>query len=142
MEPIGGMGVKQQGPTNAHGHCACGGVQFEIVGPLRPIIYCHCSMCRRTSGHFVAATACAREHLHLQPDSSLRWYQSSSVARRGFCEQCGSQLFWDPVAGTDISIMAGALDLPTGLVGGEHIHVASAGDYYEICDGLPQKAAD
>ncbi len=46
------------------------------------------------------------------------------------------------VTDANISIMAGALELPTGLVGGEHIFVASAGDYYEICDGLPQKAAD
>jgi len=53
-------------------HCRCGSVQFEISGPLRPIIYCHWSMCRRSSGHFVASTACAREDLHLKSEEGLR----------------------------------------------------------------------
>jgi hypothetical protein len=127
--------------ASAHGHCVCGSVQFEVRGPLRPIIYCHCSLCRRSSGHFVAATACAREDLHLQSDQGLRWYQSSAAARRGFCELCGSQLFWERLAGTDISIMAGAINPPTGLIGGEHIYVADAGDYYTISDSLPRKSA-
>jgi hypothetical protein len=34
--------------------------------------------------------------------------------------------------------MAGALDLPTGLRADKHIFTAEKGDYYEICDGLPQ----
>ena len=40
-------------------HCLCKGVHYEVHGPLRPVVFCHCEMCRRTSGHFVAATACA-----------------------------------------------------------------------------------
>ena len=97
-------------------------------------------MCRRASGHFFAATACARPDLHLQSDQSLRWYQSSPTARRGFCGHCGSQLFWDAQGGNHVSILAGSLDSPTGLTGQEHIFVAEAGDYYTIDDGLPQKA--
>ena len=124
----------------AAGHCLCKSVQFEVNGPLRPVIYCHCGMCRRSSGHFVAATACAREHLHLKSATSLQWYPSSPTARRGFCKICGSQLFWEPVNGSHVSIMAGTLDAPTGLTASEHIFVDDAGDYYEISDGLPQKA--
>jgi hypothetical protein len=122
----------------ARGHCLCGGVRFEIHGPLRPIIYCHCTMCRRASGHFDAATACAPQHLRLLSAQSLRWYRSSAIARRGFCGTCGSQLFWEPAGGGHISIWAGTLDTPTGLEAAEHIFVADKGDYYEITDGLPQ----
>lgn len=42
------------------GGCPCGGVRYEVRGPLRDVIACHCTQCRRTSGHFVAATACRR----------------------------------------------------------------------------------
>jgi hypothetical protein len=129
-------------PPVTHGQCLCGSVQFEIRGPLRPVIYCHCVMCRRTSGHFVAATECARIDLHMQSESSLRWYRSSAQARRAFCGNCGSQLFWEAAGRTGISIMAGALDVPTGLTAREHIYTADKGDYYEICDGLPQMPAD
>lgn len=120
------------------GRCLCGGVRFEVDGPLRPIVYCHCTMCRRSGGHFDAATACASEHLRLLCAQSLRWYQSSATARRGFCSTCGTQLFWEPAARDHMSIWAGTLDTPTGLKPSMHIFVADKGDYYEITDGLPQ----
>jgi len=97
-------------------------------------------MCRRSSGHFVAATACAPNDLLLKSSESLRWYESSATARRGFCSCCGSQLFWALKDSTHLSIMAGALDSPTGLTAREHIFVAEAGDYYSILDDLPQRA--
>jgi len=123
------------------GRCLCGSVQYEVRGPLRPVVYCHCEMCRRTSGHFVAATACARQDLVLRSSATLQWYQSSTTARRGFCGQCGSNLFWEPLGESRISIMAGTLDSPTGLTAQGHIFVAEAGDYYRITAGLPQSAS-
>ena len=134
--------LNPQNSSSARGHCLCGAVQFEVRGPLRSVIYCHCSFCRRSTGHIVAATACARADLFVLLEASVKWYQSSAIARRGFCETCGSQLFWDPVGTDRMCIMAGAIDAPTGLTAAEHIFVSSKGDYYEICDGLPQKAAD
>lgn len=129
-------------PTQAirRGHCLCGAVQYEVRGPLRPVIYCHCNMCRRSTGHFVAATACAREHLTIHPSDALQWYRSSAQARRGFCLACGSNLFWEGLGRDSISILAGSLDMPTGLNASEHIFTAEAGDYYTIADGLPQHA--
>ena len=128
--------------TVARGRCQCAGVRFEVHGPLRAVLCCHCTMCRRLSGHFAAATACAPEHLILLSAQTLRWYQSSAIARRGFCGTCGAQLFWEPAHGGHISIWAGALDSPTGLKAVEHIYVAEKGDYYAITDGLPQWPGD
>lgn len=99
---------------------------------------CHCGQCRRTSGHFVAATAARREDVTLIESGGLRWYASSRTARRGFCRTCGASLFWEAVSGGRISIMAGTLDLPTGLKTAAHIFVEDASDYYEIHDGLPR----
>jgi len=125
-------------PPSARGSCLCGAVTYDVHGPLRQIIYCHCSMCRRTSGHFVAASACARENLKIHSHKALRWYQSSPAARRGFCQVCGSNLFWDAIGATTISLMAGSLNVPTGLSARAHIFTADAGDYYDILDGLQQ----
>lgn len=120
------------------GRCLCGGVQFRVDGPLRDVVYCHCKMCRRSSGHIVAATACAASHLSINRSESLRWYESSAHAKRGFCNLCGSNLFWKPASGTHVSIMAGTLDDPTGLTAVSHIHAGMKGDYYRLDDGLPQ----
>lgn len=120
------------------GSCLCGGVAYEVNGELSQVDYCHCSQCRKTSGHFVAAASCRPDALHLIADSSLSWYKSSANADRGFCNVCGSSLLWRPKHGKHISIMAGSLDVPTGLKALEHIYVADASDYYRIADGLPQ----
>lgn len=126
--------------ADAGGGCLCGAVRYAVRGPMRPVVYCHCSQCRKTSGHFVAASACSAADLELLADDGLRWYDSSPHAQRGFCERCGGNLFWRPVNGDRVSIMAGTLDVPTQLRAVAHIHTDSASDYHDIADGLPQYA--
>lgn len=120
------------------GGCLCGSVKYEIEGPLRPVVACHCRMCARTSGNFVTATQGYWRKLKLISDEGLKWYQSSDAARRGFCRECGGNLFFHRFENERISIMAGSLDQPTGLQLAVHIYPEDASDYYEICDGLPQ----
>lgn len=125
--------------TRGTGGCLCGAVRYEVRGPLRPVVDCHCTQCRRTSGHFAAFTATRQEDLVLIESEGLRWYRSSATARRGFCEGCGSSVFWEPASGERVSIAAGTLDLPTGLQTAVHVFVEDSGDYYTISDGLPQR---
>ena len=122
------------------GACLCGAVTFHTRGKLRGVVYCHCQQCRRQSGHFVAATSSADADIDITGTESLSWYAASDEARRGFCRNCGSLLFWKRNASDRISIMAGALDRPSGLQGECHIFVADKGDYYEIDDSLPRFA--
>ena len=114
------------------GGCLCGGVRYRINGPLRHVIACHCSQCRRTSGHFVAATSASTSDIEFLSDETLTWYASSSEAKRGFCDRCGGNLFWRVNGTTKTSIMAGTLDAPTGLRIAEHIFVEDKSDYYDI----------
>ena len=62
--------------------------------------------------------------------------------RRGFCNKCGGNLFWERVESASISVMAGTLDGPSGLVIDRHIYVADKGDYYAIPDDVPSFAGD
>ena len=121
------------------GGCLCGGVRYRVMEPLRPIVYCHCSQCRRTSGHFVAATAAAKDALNFVADNSLEWFASSDFASCGFCRRCGSSLFWLSEAREYVSIMAGTLDESNALEAVEHIYVGDKADYYELTDDLPKK---
>ncbi|HLI11307.1 MAG TPA: GFA family protein [Alphaproteobacteria bacterium] len=124
-------------PVRFSGGCLCGAVRYEIRGPLRDVVACHCSQCRRTTGHFMAATAAKRSDFALTAERGLKWYRSSAAARRGFCAECGSVLFWEGDGRDYIAIAAGGLDKPTGLKLVEHIFAADKGDYYEITDSLP-----
>jgi len=120
------------------GSCLCGGVRYQVEGPLRPVVYCHCEQCRKTSGHHVAASSAPRDKVKISGD--VRWYHSSKSARRGFCATCGGNLFWDG-PGENVSIMAGTLD-NADLKAIGHIYVADKAAYVDICDGLPQAAQD
>jgi hypothetical protein len=122
------------------GQCACGAVRFRTQGPLRPIAYCHCSQCRRQTGHFLAATACPDAALTVDGAENITWFASSAAAQRGFCSICGSGLFWKNRTKDYTSILAGLFDEPHGLAAESHIFVGDKGCYYTITDGLPQHA--
>lgn len=119
------------------GSCLCGGVCYEVDQFERGVIACHCSQCRKTSGHFVAATKATHENLRMISDKTLKWYRSSEIAERGFCSECGSNLFWRMIGADATSIMAGALDGSTGLAMQSHIYADDVGDYYSLNDGVP-----
>lgn len=121
-----------------NGACLCGAVRFAVDGPLHAPDACHCSQCRRQTGHFWASTDVARSALTLHGEEHVKWFSSSPRVERGFCSVCGSTLFWRPVAGSKIAISMGAFDKPTETQLSRHIYVADKGDYYEIGDGLPQ----
>lgn len=122
------------------GACLCGGVQYQIHGPRRNIINCHCENCRRTHGHIAAYTLVKKADITMLAQQSLSWYHDKSPnTYRGFCRNCGASLFWDSRdASEKIAISAGSLDTTEGLKTIGHIYVAEAGDYYEISDDLPE----
>ncbi len=120
------------------GSCLCGGVSFTVSGKMRDVVWCHCGQCLRWHGHFGGYTASTWPEIALRGADRLAWYQSSDAARRGFCRDCGSNLFWEGTARNYVSIAAGALDLPTGLVTARHIFIDDKGDYYRIDDGAAQ----
>jgi hypothetical protein len=127
----------------ASGRCICGAVAFEVRSELRDVVLCHCTECRRWAGHAWPATAAKFDQLEFSEGRGLRWIDSpDSVhdARRGFCGECGSSLFWQKPGSRTVSIAAGCLDGPTGLRTVEQIWVDSAGDYYELDERVPSQA--
>jgi hypothetical protein len=125
--------------NSATGSCLCGAVKYQVAGPLRPVVACHCGQCQKASGHHVAATSAKRQDFELIEEQGLKWFSSSKGIRRGFCQQCGGNLFWDKADLPTISIFAGTIDQPSGLELVEHIYVEEKADYYQITDGLPQR---
>ncbi len=114
------------------GSCECGGVTFELVGPLRPSIACHCTQCRKTSGHYWSATQVPNDRFKLTNDATLKWFRSSDSAQRGFCTGCGASLFWQKDGEAATSVGSGTLDGITGISTQKHIFIADKGDYYDI----------
>ena len=120
------------------GGCLCGAVRYEITGPLRDVVNCHCEMCQKQHGGFGPHSKARKENIRITKSDGLAWYQTSDVARRGFCNQCGSGLFWEPLKQDGTGIIASTLDGPTGLKTIGHIFVSEKSDFYDITDDLPQ----
>lgn len=121
------------------GRCLCGGVRFTLTGPVREVINCHCHRCRRWTGHHMAATSAATEHIRLEGEELLSWFSPDEHASYGFCRECGSSLFWraadEPARW---SVCAGTLEPPTGLTTAEAWWVSEASDYH-VRPAVPER---
>ena len=67
------------------GSCLCGGVRYEVTGPLRGALNCHCSMCRKAHGAAFRSRAGVKvEDLRwVQGEDLLTWYETSPGTHRG-----------------------------------------------------------
>jgi len=92
------------------GGCHCGAVRFRVTGPVGKILICHCYDCRRTAGLSWAGIDAALDRFDLVKDASLKWYDSSAIAKRGFCGDCGASLFYQLHTASVIAIAPGMFD--------------------------------
>lgn len=119
------------------GRCQCGHIAFEVEGVARDVHYCHCSMCRRAVGNAFATLA----WFHA---AQIRWraaepasYRSSPIARRGFCDRCGSPVYLAYDGSRQIALMVGLFDRPQSLVPTHHYGVEGRLPWVDIGAQLP-----
>lgn len=125
------------GPVALTGSCLCGAVTYAAHGTDGAPAACHCTQCRKQSGHVWASSYVEDGALDIR--GPVQWFQSSKHARRGFCPTCGSALFWDHEDDPFICFSTGSIDGSTGLTLRGHIHTKTKGDYYEINPNDPQR---
>ncbi len=113
------------------GQCLCGDVEFETPAPSH-IDACHCKMCQTWTGSiFIGADF--REGITITNDKGLTWYESSEWAKRGFCQTCGSSLFYCLKDNNNFwAVAAGCLDLPTSTTLNKEIFIDEKPNYYTL----------
>lgn len=124
------------------GGCLCGEVTYVITGQPRDVINCHCSRCRRHTGHFMAATSTDTDSLEISGRGSLQWYATADV-EYGFCGTCGSTLFWRTSRRPGyVAVAAGTLTPPTGLKTIAAIYTDYSSDYHSFDPDVPTYPED
>jgi hypothetical protein len=121
--------------------CLCGGVRIEITGKLGPVVYCHCSQCRKANGAAFAANADVRRKYvrFVSGEDLVREFESSPGAFRAFCGRCGSPLYSRRADRPDVlRIRLGILDDDPGRRSLAHFWVGAKAPWFEITDDLPQ----
>ena len=125
------------------GQCLKVLVSVEITNTFSDVEVCHCVQCRKWTGHFFSNIEVPRDSLEISGVDSITWYCSSEKVRRGFCTNCGSSLFFDPIDRNKhnwVGVAMGALDTSTGSKISLHIFTDEKGDYYEIPGSEQQHA--
>ena len=133
------------------GSCLCGGVKFEIDGPLLRSLNCHCSFCRKQHGAAFRSRARVRrsDFRWIQGEALVTYYEATPGYRRGFCRVCGSPIVngaeprspfaqGHPQILTEYGIALSTLDDDPGVRPESHCFVRSKARWFEITDDLPQ----
>ncbi len=118
--------------------CLCGGIKIKIVGKLRHVLNCHCYQCMKTHGNFATYTNCPEKNISYISIRTLKWYNSSSFAKRGFCSKCGASIFYKIKKSDTISISAGMFNNPTKLKTHSNIFTKNKLDYYKLDNRVPK----
>ena len=121
------------------GGCHCGAIRYEIAGEAINHLLCHCKDCQRASGAPVVAWIMVLdEQLIVTGEPSI--YASSEHARRYFCIQCGTSLFYSNAEHMPgrVDIQSATLDDPDALPPTAHVQTAERIGWMAEAHRLPQ----
>ena len=75
------------------GSCLCGSITITTTSMNPAVGVCHCGMCRKWgAGPFLSVNC--NQDIEIEGEDNLGIYNSSDWGERGFCKQCGSNLFY------------------------------------------------
>ena len=124
------------------GGCLCAAVRFAAAGSPMFAGNCHCRDCQRSSGggstpalFFLAAS--------VKVDGEVKYYESQAdsgkAVNRGFCPNCGSQLFSKlEMMPNLLGLRAGSLDDPAQYRPQMDIFTDSAAHWAPMNPALPK----
>ena len=117
------------------GKCLCGSVELEIElgNAITEIAACHCSMCRNwLGGPMLAIDSGVLKNA--KNESFITRYQSSEWAERGFCNKCGTSLFYYLKPADQYHFPVGLLDQELQLKLSHQIFIDEKPDYYSFAN--------
>lgn len=123
------------------GGCLCNRVRFQITGPIRNIVQCHCSRCRKAQGSAFATNGivAADQFQIIAGAEELSAYESSPGQSKFFCRHCGSPILSRNAARPDqVRVRLGTIESDIEERPMAHIFVTSKANWEDICGDLPQ----
>ncbi|MEL6126752.1 MAG: GFA family protein [Pseudomonadota bacterium] len=113
--------------TATTGGCLCGAVTYTLSTEPKTYGACHCGMCRKFSGGIELGLEVPPGGIAWTGEDHIKTFVSSEWAERGFCDTCGSSLFWrltapGPMQGL-LALSAGSLDSLEGLEFAQEVYI-------------------
>ena len=121
------------------GGCACGRVRFTAQVHDDTAYLCHCRMCQRATGSVSIAFKSMKE-ADVEWQAAPDWYESSPIAKRPYCRECGTSLgfvFQESTGNMDLAVAA--FDDPTRFKPTHHFGTESMHEAWLNTEDLPGK---
>jgi len=123
------------------GGCLCGRIRYRTTGNPTNETHCHCEICRRASGAAFVSWATFRSAAFAFTKGKPARFDSSGIAFRQFCPNCGTQLtFQFHKSPQTIDVTLASLDDPGTITPVDHIWTKRQIAWIKLADGLPQYA--
>jgi hypothetical protein len=117
--------------SKKNGQCLCGKVKVSANKASNHVGVCHCSFCRKRTGGPLFALDCGTE-VSFHGKDNISVYNSSEWAERGFCKQCGSNLFYRLKEKQHYFIPAGLFEDDKEFVFDHEVFVDEKPKYYDF----------
>ena len=126
------------GSESITGGCACGGVRYTVRVTDDDAYLCNCRMCQRATGSISIAFK-GVEQANVQWEGEPDWYDSSPIARRPFCAQCGTSLGFAFKEDSDkMDLTVASFDDPSRFVPKHHFGAEAIHRAWLNTEGLPE----
>jgi hypothetical protein len=103
------------GASGLTGGCQCGAVRYRLDVEPKGASICHCRMCQKATGSPYGAFANVPHAALAFTRGAPKSFQSSEIAERGFCADCGTPLTYRNLRASRISVTLGSLDDPDAV---------------------------
>jgi hypothetical protein len=118
------------------GGCQCGRIRYAAQVADGEAYLCHCRMCQRaTGGVSIAYKNLAKADVAWEHPPE--WYESSPVAKRPFCRECGTPLGFAFNASDRMDLTVGSFDDPADFYPTANFGVESRHPAWEDTGHLP-----
>lgn len=118
--------------SDKKGSCLCGAVKVTAPKLSNSLGVCHCSMCRKWSGGPLMAVDAGTD-VTFEGNENITVYNSSDWAQRGFCNKCGSSLFYR-LKETGQYVLSPTLFDEANFIFDHQIFIEEKPSYYEFAN--------
>jgi hypothetical protein len=125
------MEYKMTDAANKTGSCLCGAVRLTAINPSNKVGACHCGMCRKWGGGPYMEINCGSD-VSFEGKDHITVHDSSSWADRGFCNKCGSHLFYRLKESKEHMIPVGLFDEQENFVFESQVFIDHKPSFYSF----------
>ncbi|HWJ38855.1 MAG TPA: GFA family protein [Sphingomicrobium sp.] len=124
------------------GGCACGRIRYTAIIHDDEAYLCHCRMCQRSTGSVSIAFKGVKQAdvtWEREPD----WFESSPIAQRPYCRECGTSLGFKFRRGSDaMDLTVASFDDPSRFRPQHHFGAESMYRAWLDTKGLPEQRTE